>query len=38
MLGMNGIRYKLWLSRDADEVGGIGVVVKKEWCEKGVEV
>ena len=36
MLGMNGRRYKLWWSGDG--VGGVGVMVKEELCEKALEV
>ena len=35
---MKGRRYKLWLSGKGDGVGGVGVVVKEELCEKVVEV
>ena len=38
MLGMKGRRYKLWWSGKWDGVGGVGVVVKEELCEKMVEV
>ena len=33
---MKGRRYKLWWSGDG--VGGVGVMVKQELCEKVVEV
>ena len=36
MLGMKGWRYKLWWSGDG--VGGVGVMVKVEMCERVVEV
>ena len=35
---MKGRRYKLWWSEKIDEVGGVGVMVKEELCEKVVEV
>ena len=38
MLGMKGRRYKLWWSGKRDGVGGVGVMVKEELCEKVVEV
>ena len=38
MLGMKGKRYKLWCSGKGDGLGGVGVVVKEELCEKVVEV
>ena len=38
MLGMKGRRYKLWWSRKGNGVGGAGVMVKEELCEKVVEV
>ena len=37
MLGMKGRRYKLWWSGRGDGVGGVGVMVKEELCEKVVE-
>ena len=37
MLGMNGRRHKLWWSGKEDGVDGMGVMVKKELCEKVVE-
>ena len=37
MFGMKG-RHKLWWSGKEDGVGGVGVMVKKEVCEKVVEV
>ena len=38
MLGMKRRRYKLWWSGKGDGVGGVGVMVKEELCEKVVEV
>ena len=38
MLGMKGRRCKLWWSGKGDGVGGVGVMVKTELCEKVVEV
>ena len=38
VLGMMGRRYRLWLSGKGDGVGGVGVKVKEELCEKVVEV
>ena len=38
MLGMNCRRYKLWWSAKGDGVGGLGVMVKEELCEKVVIV
>ena len=48
MLGMKGRRYKLWWSGKGDglekemvwkrRVGGVGVMLKEELCEKVVEV
>ena len=38
MLGMKGRRCKLWLSGKGDGVGGVGVMMKEELCEKVVEV
>ena len=37
MIGMKGRRYKVWLSRNGDGVGGVGVMVKEQLCEKVVE-
>ena len=37
MLGIKGMRYML-LCRKGDGVGGVGVMVKEELCEKVVEV
>ena len=38
MLGMKGRRYWLWWSGKRDGVGGVGVMVIKELCEKVLEV
>ena len=38
MLVIKGRRYKLWWSGKGDGVGGVGVMVKEELCEKVVEV
>ena len=38
MLWMKGRRYKLWWSGRGDGVGGVGVMVKEDLCEKVVEV
>ena len=38
MLVMKGRRYELWWSGNADGVGGVGVMVKEEMCEKMIEV
>ena len=35
---MKGRRYELWWSGRGDGVGGVGVMVKEEPCEKLVEV
>ena len=35
MLGIKGRRYKLWRSGKGDGVGGMGVMVKEEPCQKG---
>ena len=37
-LGAKGRRYKLWWSGNSEGVGGVGVLVKEELCEKVVEV
>ena len=37
MLGMKGRRCKLWLSGKGDDIGGVGVMVKEELCEKLVK-
>ena len=34
MPGMDGKRYKLWWFEKEDGVGGVGVLVKEELCEK----
>ena len=38
MLEMKGRRYKLWRSGKGDGVGGVGVMVKEQICEKVLEV
>ena len=38
MLRMKGRRYKLCLYGKQNGVGGVGVMVKEELCEKVVEV
>ena len=38
MLGMKGRRYKIRWTGKGDGVGGVGVMVKEELCEKVVEV
>ena len=38
MLGMKREKYMLWWSGKRDGVGGVGVMVKEELCEKVVEV
>ena len=38
MLGVKGRRYKLWWSGIVDGVGGVGVMVKEELCEKVVDI
>ena len=38
MLGIKGRGYRLWWSGKGDGVGGVGVMVKEELCEKVVEV
>ena len=38
MLGMKGRKYEMWWSDKADEVGGAGIMVMEELCEKMVEV
>ena len=37
-MGVKGERYKLWWSGNSDGTGSVGVFVKKELCEKVVEV
>ena len=36
--GVKGRRYKLWWCGNDDKVGGVGILVKEELCEKVVEV
>ena len=36
--GVKGRRYKLWWCGNDDKIGGVGVLVKEELCEKMVEV
>ena len=38
MLATKGRRYELWWSGKGDGVGGVGVMVKGELCEKVIEV
>ena len=38
MLGMKGGRYNLWWSGKVIAVGGVGIMVKEELCEKELEV
>ena len=38
LLGAMGRRYKLWWSGNRDGIGGVGILVKEELCEKVVEV
>ena len=38
ILWMKGRRYKLWWSGKGDGVGGVGVMVKEELCEKVTKV
>ena len=35
---VKGRRYKLWLCGSDDKIGGVGISVKEELCEKVVEV
>ena len=37
MLGMKRRIYKMWCSGKGNGVGGVGVIVKEELCEKAVE-
>lgn len=37
-MGVKGRRYKLWWSGNSEGIGGVGVLVKEELCEKVVEV
>ena len=34
MLGMEGRKYKLWISEKRYGVGGLGIMVKEELCER----
>ena len=36
-MGMKGRRYKLWWCGKGDGIGGVGVMVKEELCEKVVD-
>ena len=36
--GCRGRRYKMWWFGNNDETGGVGILVKKELCEKVIEV
>ena len=38
MLGMKGNRYRLWWSDKGDGIGGVGVMLRKELCEKLAQV
>ena len=38
MLGVKGRRYELRWSGKRDGVGGVGVMVNEELCEKVVEI
>ena len=38
VLGLKCRRYKLWWSGNSDGMGGVGVLMKEELCEKIVEV
>ena len=33
-----GRRYKLWWSKNSSGIGGVGILVKEELCEKVVDV
>ena len=37
-LGVFGRRYKLWWSGNSSGIEGVGILVKKELCEKVVDV
>ena len=37
-MGVTGRRYKFWWSGNKEETEGVGIMVKKELCEKVVEV
>ena len=36
--GVKGKRYKLWWCGNDDKIGGVGILVKEDLCEKVVEV
>ena len=38
LVGCRGRRYKLWWSGNNDGIGGAGILVKEELCEKAVKV
>ena len=37
-VGNRGRRYKLWWTGNNDGIGGVGILVKEELCQKVVEV
>ena len=37
-LGVFGQRYKLWWSGNSSGIGGVGILVQEELCEKVVDV
>ena len=37
VLGVFGRRYKLWWSGNSSGIGGVGILVKEELCEKLVD-
>ena len=37
-VGCRGRRYKLWWSGNNDEIGRVGVLLKKKPCKKVIEV
>ena len=37
-LGVFGQRYKLWWSGNSSGIGGVGILIKEELCEKVVDV
>ena len=37
MMGVWGRKYKLWWKGNNDRIGGVGVLVREELCEKVVE-
>ena len=37
-MGVKGRKYKLWWSGNSDGMGGVGVLVKEELCEKAVDM